>query len=105
MPAKIEIKEIPFAFAREAKRILKEVEEECGGAVAGIAVAESVLDVVILLDDLGRRAGIRALGEFLGWEEFGVATVAVAGAEEVEEAVLGDVDGFGYGWVGWPIGA
>jgi len=44
-------------------------------------------------DDFRRRAGVAAFGEFGGGEEFGVAVGAVAGAEEVEKAVLGDRDG------------
>jgi len=48
-----------------------------------------------LLDDLGWRAGIAALGEFVGGEEFGVAGGAVAGAEEVEEVLLADGEGCG----------
>ncbi len=49
-----------------------------------------------------------ALGEFFGWEELGVAVVAVARAQEVEQALLGDVDGFGRscgsGFVRWRRG-
>jgi len=41
-------------------------------------------------DDLWWSAGVRALGEFGGGEEFGVAGGAVAGAEEVEEVLLAD---------------
>jgi hypothetical protein len=37
---------------------------------------------------------VAALGEFFGGEEFGVAVIAVARAQEVEEALLGDGDGF-----------
>jgi hypothetical protein len=41
-------------------------------------------------DDFRWGSGIGAFGEFFGGEEFGIAVVAVAGAEEVEEALLGD---------------
>jgi hypothetical protein len=44
-------------------------------------------------DDVGRGAGVGALGELVGGEELGVAVGAVAGAQEVEEALL--VDGVG----------
>jgi len=46
-------------------------------------------------DDGWRGAGVCAFGERGGGEEFGVATGAVAGAEEVEEAFFADGDG---GW-------
>jgi len=62
-----------------------------------------------LLDDLGRGAGVGTLGEFLGWEELRIAVVAVARAEEVDEAFLGDEDGFGWSlrsdFVRWRSGA
>ena len=45
-------------------------------------------------DDFPGRSGVSALGEFVCGEEFGVAVVAVAGAEEVEQAFFGDGDGF-----------
>jgi hypothetical protein len=48
-------------------------------------------------DDGWRSAGVGALAERGGGEEFGVAVGAVARAEEVEEAVLADGDG---GWGG-----
>jgi len=44
-------------------------------------------------DDLWWSAGVRALGEFGGGEEFGVAGGAVAGAEEVEKVLLADGKG------------
>jgi hypothetical protein len=44
-------------------------------------------------DDGWWRAGMWALGEFGGGEEFGIATGAVARAQEVEEALLADGDG------------
>ena len=47
---------------------------------------------------------MRALGEFVSGEEFGVATGAVARAQGVEEALLGDGDGCRGGWVRWPSG-
>jgi len=46
-------------------------------------------------DDFRRRAGVSALGEFGGGEEFGVATGAVTRAQEVEEALLADGNGGG----------
>jgi hypothetical protein len=46
-----------------------------------------------LFDDGWWGAGVGALAECGGGEEFGVAVGAVAGAEEVEEALLGDGDG------------
>jgi hypothetical protein len=45
-------------------------------------------------DDLWGCAGVAALGELGGGEEFCVAVGAVAGAQEVEEALLGDGDGY-----------
>jgi hypothetical protein len=44
-------------------------------------------------DDFRRSAGVAAIREFFWREELGVAVVAVARAEEVEEALLGDGDG------------
>jgi hypothetical protein len=46
-----------------------------------------------LFDDLWRGAGVWSLGEFGCGEEFGVATGAVARAQEVEETLLADGDG------------
>jgi len=54
-----------------------------------------------LLNDLGRGAGVGTLGEFLGWEQLGIAVIAVARAEEVDEAFLGDEDGLGRSRVRW----
>jgi hypothetical protein len=48
-------------------------------------------------DDFWRGSGVWAFGEFFCGEEFGVAVVAVARAEEVEEALLGDGDVSGSG--------
>lgn len=56
----------------------------CGQGVAGF------------FDDVGWGSGVRALGKFVGGEEFGVAVGAVAGTEEVEKALLGDGDLFGW---------
>src|ERR1035437_3356445 len=44
-------------------------------------------------DDGRRRAGVWALGEFGGGEEFGVAAGAVARTQKVEETLLADGDG------------
>jgi hypothetical protein len=55
-------------------------------------------------DDFGGRSGVAAVGELFGGEELGVAVVAVAGAEEVDEALLGDGNGFWCGWVRWRSG-
>lgn len=44
-------------------------------------------------DDFWRSSGVAALGEFVGGEELGVAVIAVARAQEVEQALLGDLDG------------
>jgi hypothetical protein len=52
---------------------------------------------VVFFDDLGRGSGVAAFGEFFCGEEFGVAVVAVARAEEVEEALLADGDVGGSG--------
>ena len=53
-------------------------------------------------DDGWWSAGVRALGQFGGGEELGVATGAVARTQEVEEALLADGDGCrGGGLVGW----
>jgi len=46
-------------------------------------------------DDGGWSAWVSAFGEFVGGEEFSVAARAVAGAQEVEETLLGDGDGGG----------
>ena len=55
-------------------------------------------------DDFWWGAGVWAFGELVGGEEFGVATGAVAGTQEVEEALLADAYGGGGGWVRWRSG-
>src|ERR1039457_2915171 len=55
-------------------------------------------------DDGRRRAGVWALGEFGGGEEFGVAAGAVARTQEVEEALLADGDVGEGGWGRWRSG-
>jgi hypothetical protein len=49
--------------------------------------------LVGFFDDFGWGSWVGALGEFFGGEELGVAVVAVAGAQEVEETLLGDGNG------------
>ena len=49
-------------------------------------------------DDGRWSAGVWALGEFGGGEEFGVATGTVARAEEVEETLFADGNGCEGGW-------
>jgi hypothetical protein len=44
-------------------------------------------------DDFGGCPGVAAVGEFFGGEELGIAVVAVARAQEIDEALLGDLDG------------
>jgi hypothetical protein len=46
-------------------------------------------------DDLWRGSGVWALGKFVGGEEFGVATGAVARTQEVEETLLANGNGGG----------